>query len=196
MQFASPILKRTGIRLLRNLPILFFGFVVFGFGLSPCAASDLAFQSPENFKQDSTSISSIKVTALANPSALKEGEAFNLFVRIHVASGWHIYAMNLAEEDQTLATRVALEVDWLEPQGAWVETPPKLIFDGALNKGILVHSKTAQFHRTHRIAGSLVTGSHPINGALWVRACNNRVCTMPKRLDFSTSIQVIEGSAP
>ena len=159
-------------------------------------ASDLDFQSPENFKRVPTPISSIKITALTDPSALKEGEAFNLFVRVHVESGWHIYAMNLAGEDQTLATRVALEGDWLEPQGPWVETPPKLVFDGALNKGILIHSKTAQFHRTHRIAGSLAKGSHPIIGALWVRACNNRVCMLPKKLDFSTSIQILEGSAP
>ena len=196
MQFASPLLKSIRIKKFETFLVLLVGCVIFYFGLSPSMASDLAFQSPEDFKKAPSPNSSIKIIALTDPSVLKEGKAFNLFVRIQVESGWHIYAMNLAEEDQRLATRVVLEGDWLEPQGPWVETPPKLVFDGALNKGILIHSKTAQFHRTHRIAGSLAKGSHPIIGALWVRACNNRICTMPKKLDFSTSIQVLEGSAP
>ena len=145
----------------------------------------------QKFKKDSNSIH-FKLTAIVDPESIKLGERFVLYVKIELSEGWHIYSLyTKGVEKQPLETKISLNSDMFVPHGLWEEPAPVIAWDGALEKVVRTHQQVVEFRRWYSPVESLDSGSYPIRGDVVFRACNNKVCNLPKKIAYVTKINIL-----
>ena len=150
-----------------------------------------AIPSFQKFKKDSNLIH-FKLTAIADPESIKLGARFVLYVKIELSEGWHIYSLyTKGVEKQQLATKISLNSDMFVPHGLWEEPAPVIAWDGALEKVVRTHQQVVEFRRWYSVVESLGSGLYPIRGDVVFRACNNKVCNLPKKISYVTKIDVL-----
>ena len=132
----------------------------------------------------------LKVEAVPDPEKVQTGKRFELHVRLNLAEGWHVYSLELKGDERLLATRIRLDENVFSAEGLWKEPPPKIIMDGALQKIVKAHHGLVDFTRFFHVPDKLESGYHSISGALVVRACDNKVCTLPSEIKFSTRVLI------
>ena len=188
MCFLKPLYVRnfTYIRKPKNIVGFILSWVIFFIGSAVHAIPPF---------QDRLSLdlsSYLKLTATAEPTSINPKGRFLLYVKIEVSEGWHIYSLNAEGDDgESLATRITLNSDLFVPQGHWKEPSPTIEWDGALEKVVKTHKQTVEFHRWYRAVESLNTGSHKVKGSVVLRACNNKICNLPKKISFKAQVNVI-----
>mgnify|MGYP003312314074 CR=1 FL=1 len=150
-----------------------------------------AIPSIQKFKKDSDAIH-FKLKAIADPESIKPGGRFVLYVKIELSEGWHIYSLyTKGVEKQPLATEISLNSDMFVPHGLWEEPAPVIAWDGALEKVVRTHQQVVEFRRWYSVVESLGSGSYQIRGDVVFRACNNKVCNLPKKIFYETKIDVL-----
>ena len=77
------------------------------------------------------------------------------------------------------------------PHGLWEEPAPVIAWDGALEKVVRTHQQVVEFRRWYSPVESLDSGAYPIRGDVVFRACNNKVCNLPKKIAYVTKIDVL-----
>ncbi len=134
----------------------------------------------------------IKVEALVEPEETRPGETLRLHLRVRLQPGWHIYALKLpeGEQEENLATRIELAGEGLIGPGRWTESEPRIARDGALDRVVPIHEGFAEFDWQGRVAENVQSGTHALAGSITFRACDNRVCTLPRRTDFTARMVV------
>ena len=155
------------------------------------ASSAFAFQSFEEFSRSKNNISSIDVTLSTDPVEAKPGESFDLHLWVKISKGWHIYSLESQGKDETLATQIRFNQNVFPPIGRWMEPQPIITMDGALDKVVKVHQDAVLFRRNLRVSGHLRPGTYSISGAIEFRACDNKICSLPKEVDFQTNFRVL-----
>lgn len=155
------------------------------------AASTFAFQSFEEFSRSKNNISSIDVTPSTDPVEAKPGEDFNLHLWVKLSEGWHIYSLKSQGKDETLATQIRFNQNVFLPIGHWLEPQPVITLDGALDKVVKVHQDAVQFRRNLRVPRHLKPGPYSISGTIEFRACDNKICSLPREVDFQTKFRVL-----
>jgi len=154
----------------------------------PMAEADPSFQ---KFKKDSDPIH-FNLTAIVDPESIKLGERFVLYIKIELSEGWHIYSLyTKGVEAQPLATNISLNSDMFVGHGLWEEPPPVIAWDGALEKVVKTHQQVVEFRRWYSPIGSLDSGLYQIRGDVVFRACNNKVCNLPKKISYGVKIYVL-----
>ena len=150
-----------------------------------------AIHSFQKFKKDSNPIH-FKLTAIVEPESIKLGERFVLYVKIELSEGWHIYSLyTKGVEKQPLATKIFLNSAMLIPHGQWEEPAPVIAWDGALEKVVQTHQQLVEFRRWYSVIKPLDSGLYQISGSVIFRACNNKVCNLPKKISYETKINVL-----
>ncbi len=155
-----------------------------------------AVPSFQEFQKDSGSSVHFKLTAISDPESIDPDGKFALHVKIEVSEGWHIYSLDArGPHEESLATEITLHSGSFVPQGPWVEPTPNIVWDGALGMVVKTHEQIVEFHREYRATELFAPGPHEIKGAIVFRACNNKICNLPKELSFKTQIKVQGGNS-
>jgi DsbC/DsbD-like thiol-disulfide interchange protein len=143
------------------------------------------------FKKDADSIH-FKLTAIVDPESINPGDRFALYVKIELSEGWHIYSLyTKGVEEQSLATKISLNSGMFVAHGLWEEPVPAIAWDGALERIVKTHQQVVEFRRWYSVVESLGSGSYQIRGDVVFRACNNKVCNLPKKIFYETKINVL-----
>ena len=143
------------------------------------------------FKKDADSIH-FKLTAIVDPESINPGDRFALYVKIELSEGWHIYSLyTKGVEEQSLATKISLNSGMFVAHGLWEEPAPAIAWDGALERIVKTHQQVVEFRRWYSVVESLGSGSYQIRGDVVFRACNNKVCNLPKKIFYETKIDVL-----
>ena len=170
----------------------FFLLVVVIFAASMVEATP-SFQ---KFKNDSDSSVHFKLKAIIDPESIKPRGRFALYVTIELSAGWHIYSLYAkGVEEQPVATEITLNSNKFVPHGPWEEPIPTLGWDGALERVVRTHEQVVEFRRWYRAIESLDSGSYKIKGSIIFRACNNKVCNLPRELSYETQVEVWDGES-
>jgi len=132
----------------------------------------------------------IKVSALTSKSVVFPGDEFKFYLSIIVKTGWHIYSLSPLEGNEFLRTQIFINENVFRKKGAWKESKPVLIQDGAVGRMVSGHKSNVEFSRTYLVPADVEVDKHSINGKLIFRACDNHICTLPQELPFQASILV------
>ena len=132
----------------------------------------------------------IKASAITNKSVVFPGEEFKFHLSIIVKTGWHIYSLSPLEGNDFLRTQIFINENVFRKKGAWKESKPVLIQDGAVGRMVNGHRGNVEFSRTYLVPAEVEVDKHSINGKLIFRACDNHICTLPQELPFHASILV------
>jgi DsbC/DsbD-like thiol-disulfide interchange protein len=155
------------------------------------AASTFAFQSFEEFSRSKNNLSRINVTASTDPVEAKPGENFVMYLSVVLSEGWHIYSLEPQGKDESLATQIRFKENVFEMEGRWVEPEPIITLDGALDKVVKVHQKAVRFSRKLRVPSYLKPGMYSVSGDIEFRACDNKLCSLPKEIGFQTQLRIL-----
>jgi len=150
----------------------------------------LAFQSFDDFSQSRNDTGSVKATALTDPVWAKPGEAFDLYLLVKLSQGWHIYSLEAQSKGESLATQIRFEENVFQPEGEWMEPKPIITLDEALGKVVKVHMDSVRFQRNLIVPGELKPGTYKISGKIEFRACDNKICSLPRSVGFQTQFHV------
>lgn len=157
-----------------------------------CSASSIsAFQSFEEFSRSKNNKYNIDVTLFTDPAEAKPGEDFDLHLRVKLSPGWHIYSLESQDKDETLATQIRLNENVFQAKGQWLEPKPTITLDGALNKVVKIHEDAVRFSRNLMVPGHLKPETYSISGNIEFRACDNKICTLPREVGFKTQIRIL-----
>jgi hypothetical protein len=148
----------------------------------------------QKFNKSSDSLVSFKLNAIVNPEAIKPGDRFALYLNLELSAGWHIYSLYAKKnKEQSLATKITLKSDTFIPSGRWEEPMPVIEWDGALEKIVKTHSQAVEFRRWYKTIEPISSGFHEIKGSIVIRACNNKICNLPRKIFYKTQIKVLDG---
>jgi len=154
------------------------------------SSSALAFQPFEDFSRSRNKIGNVNVTAITDPIWVKQGETFDLYLLVRLSPGWHIYSLEAQSKGESLSTQIHFEENVFQSTGEWMETKPAIILDEALGKVVKVHNDSVQFHRKLLVPGDLNPGMFTISGKIEFRACDNKICSLPRKVGFQTQLRV------
>ena len=163
-------------------------FTIILTGMTGTTRAFQQFDSPFVHQQASHNV---KILAISDLSQVKPGEFFNLYVRVELEKGWHIYSLEAQADGEDLATTIRTEENLFLGQGKWHEPDPEIILDQALDKVVKTHRGGVEFRRTYLVNAGLKSGIYPIKGIILFRACDNKVCTLPKEIPFHTQMKVV-----
>ena len=172
-------------------PAKWVGFLLFmgAFFFLSNAKATLPFQ---EFKGDLGSSAYPKLRVIVEPENISLGGRFALYLKMEVGEGWHIYSLDAkGAEEESLATRITLHSNSFVPHGLWQEPHPLIVWDGALERVVKTHERIVEFRRWYSLVDSLTLGSHEIRGVIVFRACNNKICNLPKKISFKAQVNVI-----
>jgi DsbC/DsbD-like thiol-disulfide interchange protein len=127
--------------------------------------------------------------ALIWPDRARPGQPVTLFLKVRLAPGFHIYALDHSG-GSTLPTKITAPLpDALQPQGAWQSTPPKTLEDGsrALKGDIL-------FQRRLRVSPKARPGTNEVGAELEFQICNAAACWPPEKLNLKTQLEVLSST--
>lgn len=182
--FLNGPIQRSFFNLRTGWKLLFVTVLVF----SPSFVC--AFQSFEEFSRSKDKISPVEVMAFTDPLAAKPGQAFGLHLLVKISDGWHIYALEAQSKGESLATQIRFEENIFRSTGEWMEPKPTIALDGALDKIVKVHKGSVRFRRNLTVPSGLSPGSYIISGRIEYRACDNKICSLPREVGFQTQLQV------
>ena len=183
--FLIRLFHRSVICLMTGLGVLMVAALIFS------ASSLSAFQSFEEFSRSKNNNYKIDVTLFTNPVKAKPGEDFDLYLEVKLSQGWHIYSLESQGKDETLATQIRLNENVFQVKGQWLEPKPTITLDGALNKVVKIHEDAVRFRRNLIVPGHLKPGTYSISGHIEFRACDNKICTLPRKVGFKTNFRVL-----
>ncbi|GJL77542.1 MAG: hypothetical protein NPINA01_05310 [Nitrospinaceae bacterium] len=160
-------------------------------GLLCLTSSASAFQSFHEFSQSRNNNHNVDVAASTVPATVKPDEDFDLHLEVKLSEGWHIYSLKPQSQDKTLATQIRFSESVFLAQTPWVEPEPVITLDGALDKVVKVHKDPViRFRRNLVVPGHLKPGTYPILGHIEFRACDNKICALPRKIVFQTILRV------
>ena len=133
----------------------------------------------------------IKVSAVTNKSSVFPGEEFKFHLSIFVEEGWHIYSLQPFQGSEPLATQILMEKNNFQSQGDWKGTDPVLIKDGALGKIVKGYKGHIEFSKTYLVPINIAPQVYSLAGKIVFRACNNQICTLPRKFPFQKQITVV-----
>ena len=134
----------------------------------------------------------IRVSLLIDKTPVYKREKFKLHLSILVEEGWHIYSLQPLQGSDSLATQILMDKNSFHSQSDWKGPDPVLIKDGALGKIVKGYKGHIEFSKTYLVPDNIGTQVHSVAGNIIFRACNNRICTLPRKLPFRKKISVKE----
>lgn len=132
----------------------------------------------------------IKLNVLVDKDTVQPEDSFRIYLSAQMEEGWHIYSLEPLDGNELLATQIILDEEIFESSEDWQESPTSLIQDDAQEKMVKAHTATAEFFKSFYVSENFTSGNYTINGKLLYRACNNKLCTLPKSLPFTARIRV------
>jgi DsbC/DsbD-like thiol-disulfide interchange protein len=145
----------------------------------------------EEFNGTKLQASQVKVKSTISPPITKAGGKFKLHVQVSVDQGWHIYSINPREENKMLATTLHLRSNRFLPVGEWKESEPTIRVDEVLQKALKTHESMVDFVHEFQVPDSMIQGAFFLKGEVIYRVCDNHVCSLPKKMPFTSKVQIL-----
>ena len=89
-----------------------------------------------------------------------------------------------------MATQILMDKNNFQDQSDWEGPDPVIIEDKALEKIVKGYRGHIEFSKTYLVPISVVPKKYSLAGNLVFRACNNQICTLPRKFPFNTKIEV------
>ena len=121
----------------------------------------------------------------AEPPEVLAGEAFEISVRVEIASAHHIYASNVLGKPFVPATLDVTLPRGVEAVGKWIGPEPT-----RRRNGDLVYTDSALFRRPLKVHANAPAGPLSIKGELSYQTCTEELCWPPRTIQLSSSIRV------
>jgi len=134
----------------------------------------------------------IKINVSTNKTLVSQGKKFKFHLSIFVEEGWHIYSLKPFRGSESLATQILMDNNNFKEQSDWKGPDPVLIEDEALGKIVKGYRGHMEFSKTYLVPMKMVPLVYSLAGNLVFRACNNQICTLPRKFPFNTEIEVSE----
>ena len=134
----------------------------------------------------------VKVSVLVDKTLVFQSEKFKLHLSVLIEEGWHIYSLHPFQGSDSLVTQILVDKNSFQSQDGWKGPDPVLIKDGALGKIVKGYKGHIEFSKTYLVPDNIGTQVHSVAGNIIFRACNNRICTLPRKLPFRKKISVKE----
>ena len=128
---------------------------------------------------------------LASKALISQGENFKFHLSISIEKGWHIYSLKPFQGSGSLTTQILMDKNNFQEQSEWKGPDPILIKDQALGKIVKGYKGHVEFSKTYQVPISAAPQVYPLDGNLVFRACDNQICTLPRKFPFHTEIEVI-----
>lgn len=132
----------------------------------------------------------IKINVLTNKTFVSQGEKFKFHLSILIDEGWHIYSLKPFQGSESLTTQILMDKNNFQEQSKWKGPDPILIKDQALGKIVKGYKGHIEFSKTYQVPISLAPQVYSLDGNLVFRACDNKICTLPRKFPFKTAIEV------
>lgn len=125
--------------------------------------------------------------AECSPGRVRPGESLELVVRLRIAPGWHISAVE-GSKGPEVPTRLALILPkGVEPDGEWTSPPP---IPGP--EGCLWYARTAEFRRQLRVLHDTAAGPLTVTCTLGYQACDAFSCREPAEVVIGANAAVVK----
>ncbi len=170
-----------------SFPQLGFLAIVLQIASASCV---FAFQSFEEFTRSRNKLYNVEVKAIAEPVQAQPGDVLHLYLLVEISPGWHIYSLEEQGGDASLATRFRFDENPFQQGRPWQEPEPIITMDGALNRVVKIHKDAVQFSQEQFVPENLTPGNYSISGKIVFRACDNRICSLPRETDFKTHVRI------
>lgn len=148
----------------------------------------------EEFLKIKSSDPNIQIQAFPSPDEVRPGDQFQIYVRVTIGEDWHIYAMENQDQEESLSTQIHFSESAFKSEGQWKETSPRLEMDEVLEKAVKIHKGQVEFNRLHSVPADLKPGVYSLSGILLFRACDNKVCSLPREISFKTQVEILGNS--
>ena len=143
-----------------------------------------------SIKRSDLFVSPIAISVLTNKTFVYQGKEFIFHLSVLIKEGWHIYSLKPFQESEGLTTQILMDKNNFQQQSDWKGPTAVLIKDGALGKIVKGHKGQIEFSKTYFVPLNLPPQVYSLGGNLVFRACNNQICTLPRKFAFKTEIEV------
>ena len=143
-----------------------------------------------SLKRSDLFLPSIKINVLTNKTFVSQGEKFKFHLSILIDKGWHIYSLRPFQGSESLVTQILMDKNNFQEQSKWKGPDPILIKDQALGKIVKGYKGHIEFSKTYQVPINLMPQVYSLDGHLVFRACDNKICTLPRKFPFKTAIEV------
>ena len=151
----------------------------------------LAVQSFEDFLDIKGSDPNIQIQSFSIPEKVRHGDQFQIYVRVTIGEGWHIYSIDNKDHESSLPTQIRFDQNVFKAEGDWRESTPRLVMDEVLQKALKTHQGQVEFHRFHSVPSNLKPGVHHLSGILLFRACDNKICALQSKMPFRMQVEIL-----
>lgn len=146
--------------------------------------------SPEIAVPDPSPVEPVKAAMRINADKTVAGIRFEVVIRVRIAAGHHIYAVDAAKKP-FLPTSLVLKLpEGLETDGEWLADEPTLT-----KAGQRVYTESVVFRRPCKVRPNVSAGSVSITSELHYQACSTELCWPPKTINLS-AVLAITGTKP
>ena len=143
-----------------------------------------------SLKRSDLFLPSIKINVLTNKTFVSQGEQFKFHLSILIDKGWHIYSLKPFQGSKSLTTQILMDKNNFQEQSKWKGPDPILIKDQALGKIVKGYKGHIEFSKIYQVPINLAPQVYSLDCNLIFRACDNKICTLPRKLPFKTTIEV------
>ena len=133
----------------------------------------------------------VEVAVRLPKDGVRAGTAFEAFVMVQVAEGWHV---NAHEPSQQYFIGTTLDVtphDDLRVEAAYYPDPLFRTF-GFTADTLAVYEGEIAIILAARASETLAPGTHTLMSRLRVQACNDEVCLRPSTVEVPIPVEVVE----
>jgi len=143
----------------------------------------------EIFVANPTDAAPVQGAAAIEPSRLSPGWSATLIIRLKIAPGWHLYAVEgnggpnqPTRIEATLPTGCSATEEWESPAGS-----PSVTSTG----GAAIYETEAVFKQSLQFESSMLLGQASIVCDVHYQACDRHRCLRPERLTLNVPIQLV-----
>ena len=160
-----------------------------GLALALVGAGCTALHRPDSLAlvvAEPSRVEPVTAAMLAEPRVIRPGETFQLWVRVRIAGGHHIYSTNASSGPFAPTALTLVLPDSLEPAGNWAAPRPVVT-----KTGESVYTDSVLFRRLLRVRFNARQQPLTINGELQCQACTEELCWPAGRIALSASVAVV-----
>lgn len=183
-EFVHPVKWLTTWRLLSGLSL--------GCGLISAPADEVtgrpagAGAGPPLTVAEPSATNRLVAGALLWPKQARPNEWVTFFVKVRLAPGFHIYALDHSGRATMPSKIIDTLPEALRPQGSWWSTAPKALEDGSR-----VLTGEVLFQRRLRLSPAAQPGTNLVAVELQFQICNEAACWPPDKARLKSEFEVL-----
>ncbi len=149
---------------------------------------DISF--PKSRNKNSPFDVSVPVVAEISPELVTAGGVLTIRVFGRIRQNQHLYSVSKQGEFSPDPTKIVVNNRYLSTVSGVKESPTILIIDKAFDLALQVHKREFWISQRYQINPTAKPGVRQISGYLLYQICSHRICSLPLKSFFETSISI------